>query len=434
MKITFVSNYINHHQIPFCEAMRKALGEEYVFIQTQVMEEERVRLGWQQVTELPYVKYAYEEQELCRRLVLDSDVVIWGGVEDETLLKPRLEAGKPVLRYSERLYKTGQWKAISPRGLWKKYQDHTKYRKAPVYLLCAGAYVASDYQIIGAYPQKMFKWGYFPACKSYDVDKLMAGKIWAQEQTQTTAPDGQAKAAAAEVADGQGRDAAAPDGQAKAATAPDKQGENARTELLWAARFIDWKHPELVVALAEKLAKERRDFHITMIGSGELKDTIEASIQEKQLGEYITLAGTKTPEQVREAMEHAPVFLMTSDRQEGWGAVMNEAMNSGCAVIADRMEGAAPYLIAHGENGFIYKRPAAEVLAELVRPLLDCKARCEQVGRNAYETIAGLWNVHEATERLLCICRDIAAGKEPQILWEQGPCSRAEIIKERSLR
>ncbi len=432
MKITFVSNYINHHQIPFCEAMRKALGEEYTFIQTQVMEEERVKLGWQQATELPYVKYAYEEQEVCRRLVLDSDVVIWGGVEDETMLKPRLEAGKPVLRYSERLYKTGQWKAISPRGLCKKYQDHTKYRKAPVYLLCAGAYVASDFQIIRAYPRKMFKWGYFPACKSYDVNKLMAGKIWAQKQTQTTAADGQAKVATATDTDRYAKAAVATDRQDEVVTAADRQGETARTELLWAARFIDWKHPELVVALAEKLAKERTDFHITMIGSGELKDTIEASIKEKRLEEYITLAGTKTPKQVRAAMERAPVFLMTSDRQEGWGAVMNEAMNSGCAVIANRMEGAAPYLIAHGENGFIYKKPAAEVLAELVRPLLDCEAYCEQVGRNAYETIAGLWNVREATERLLCICRDIAAGKEPQIPWEQGPCSRAEIIKERA--
>lgn len=423
MKIVFVSNYINHHQIPFCEAMRAALGEDYTFIQTEPMEEERVKLGWQQETALPYVRHSYEEPEACKQLVFESDVVIWGGVEDETMLKPRLEAGKPVIRYSERLYKDGQWKAISPRGLRKKYQDHTKYRKAPVYLLCAGAYVASDFHIIRAYPRKMFKWGYFPACKQYDVDSLMAGKLHGQS-IKSSAGETYNRAYAEKVQEEVTK--------RNAATQVGEKQTAGGTEILWAARFIDWKHPELVVELAELLAKEREDFHITMIGGGELKERIEASVQEKHLEKYITLAGTKTPEQVREAMEQAPIFLMTSDRQEGWGAVMNEAMNSGCVVIADRMEGATPYLIDHGRNGFAYRKPAAEILAGLVKPLLDSRSYCEQIGRSAYETIAGLWNAQIATERLLCICEDIGAGREPQILWEQGPCSRAEIIKERS--
>jgi len=399
MKVTFVSNYINHHQIPLCNVLYEHLGENYVFIQTEPMEEERIRLGWNPEEMPAYVKLSYEERESCERLVLESDVVIWGGVEDETMLKPRLAAGKPVLRYCERLYKTGQWKAISPRGLCKKYQDHTKYRKAPVYLLCAGAYVASDFQIIRAYPGKMLRWGYFPAYQSYDVEQLMAGKQHGKRIGDTIKVQG--------------------------------QSEGGRTELLWAARFIDWKHPELVVELAACLAKERQDFHITMIGGGVLQESIETSIKERHLEAFITLAGTKTPKQVRAAMEQASIFLMTSDRQEGWGAVMNEAMNSGCVVIADRMEGATPYLIEQGKNGFAYTKPTAEVLAGLVKPLLEDADYCRELGRQAYETIGELWNARVAAERLLSICNDLAAGQEPRILWEQGPCSKAEIIKER---
>ena len=91
------------------------------------------------------------------------------GVEDESYIAERLAEGKPVVRLSERIYKDGQWKAISPRGLKKKYHDHTKYRKSPVYLLCCGGYVASDFHIVRAYPGKMFKWGYFPEKKLYDL-------------------------------------------------------------------------------------------------------------------------------------------------------------------------------------------------------------------------------------------------------------------------
>lgn len=389
MKVTFVSNYINHHQIPVSNVLYEHLGAEYTFIQTEPMEEERIKLGWNPEEVPEYVKYAYEESELCRQLIIDSDVVIWGGLEEEEMLRPRLQAGKPVIRYSERLYKEAQWKAISPKGLRKKYLDHTRYRKAPVYMLCSGAFVASDFHIVRAYPNKMFKWGYFPECKKYDLDALMAGK---EEMS---------------------------------------AGNGGKTEILWAARFIDWKHPELVVQLAKELKYQGKSFHIAMIGDGELRPKVEEMIAAEELEDVISLTGSQTPVQVRSAMENASVFLMTSDRKEGWGAVMNEAMNSGCAVVADRMEGATLFLMKQGENGFWYKDASAKCLADLVGRLLEDKKLRETIGRNAYKTIADLWNARVAAERLLKMCETVAAGKEPEMLWTQGPCSKAEIIKER---
>lgn len=385
MKITFVSNYINHHQIPFCNALAEAEGVEYTFIQMEKMAEERVQMGWNPDDDiLSYVCPAYEEPERCRQLVWDSDIVIWGGAEDETWLKPRLDAGKPTFRYSERLYRTGQWKAVSPRGLKKKYHDHTKYRKQQVYLLCAGAYVASDFHIIHAYPGKMLKWGYFPEKKQYDVDKLMAAK----------------------------------------------GGE--RTEILWAARFISCKHPELVVKLAERLRQVRKDFHITMIGGGEMETQIHALAEQKNLQDCLSFTGYQTPEEVRAAMEKAEIYVMTSDRQEGWGAVINESMNSGCAVIADQRIGAAPYLIEHGKNGFLYRNGNEKELYDLTVQLLDDGALRRRLGQKAYETINGEWNAETAAKRLLSLCRDLAEGKEPQVLWQSGPCSAAPILKERT--
>ena len=38
-KFIFVSNYLNHHQIPFCNAMYTILQESFAFIQTEKMEE-----------------------------------------------------------------------------------------------------------------------------------------------------------------------------------------------------------------------------------------------------------------------------------------------------------------------------------------------------------------------------------------------------------
>ena len=40
-KIAFVSNYINHHQIPFCDSMYRLLEGAFVFVQTEGMETNR---------------------------------------------------------------------------------------------------------------------------------------------------------------------------------------------------------------------------------------------------------------------------------------------------------------------------------------------------------------------------------------------------------
>ena len=65
MKLTFVSNYINHHQIPMSNALYERLGENYRFIQTEPMEEDRVKMGWAaEVKDIPYLLKYYEEQEV----------------------------------------------------------------------------------------------------------------------------------------------------------------------------------------------------------------------------------------------------------------------------------------------------------------------------------------------------------------------------------
>ena len=57
MKIVFISNYINHHQIPFCEAMAAMPDVDFTFVQSEPMEAERVALGWGvDVGLLPYVR------------------------------------------------------------------------------------------------------------------------------------------------------------------------------------------------------------------------------------------------------------------------------------------------------------------------------------------------------------------------------------------
>lgn len=387
MKITFVSNYINHHQIPLAEALYKKLGNNYCFVQTEPMEEERIAMGWNSKTgHLPYLKKYYEEKEVCQSLIEESHIVVFGGTDDESYIQTRLKSKKPILRYSERLYKEGQWKAISPRGLWKKYWDHTQYRRQGVYLLCAGAYVASDFQIIKAYPHKMIKWGYFPPFYPQYVDKLM------EKKNKSTIP-----------------------------------------RLLWAGRFIDWKHPEEAIYLAEYLKEKKIPFHLVLAGGGELEADLEKMIQDKSLQKEVEMTGFLPPEVIREEMEKADIFLFTSDYKEGWGAVLNEAMNSGCGIVANLAIGSAPFLIQEGTNGLLYENGNRKEFIEKVCSLLENRHFCQNLGKEAYETIATTWNAENAAVTFLNLCQQIRKGDIIEYS-SKGPGSKALPISPRKMK
>ena len=177
MKLVFASNYFNHHQKPLSDALAGTEGIDYTFLEIEEMDPERVSMGWGiDTSDIPYVKKYSDDAEKAKAMIMDADAVIFGGVDDESYIMPRLEAGRLTFRYHERIYKEGQWKFISPKGLVSKYKEHIRYRKKPVFALCVGAYVASDFNLIGAYPGKRYKFGYFPATKEFTWDELYEKK------------------------------------------------------------------------------------------------------------------------------------------------------------------------------------------------------------------------------------------------------------------
>ena len=343
------------------------------------MEEKRKDMGWAvDEDEIPYLVRLYDDPGRARKLILDSDVVLFGWTEGRIsdLEQERLSSGKLSFRVSERIYREGQWKFVSPRGLAAKYREHIRYRNMPVYLLCTGAYVASDFSLIKAYPGKMLKWGYFP-----------------------------------EGSTGTGQ----------------KSCESGKLQLLWVGRLIDLKHPEFAVKVAAKLKAMGLDFALNIVGEGPLKPMLGDMVEELGLSDVVTITGGKRPAEVREYMKNASVFLFTSNYLEGWGVVVNEAMQQGCAVVASSEAGAVPFLIKDGENGLVYDGGSYDEFEKKVLQLLENRDEIEILGRAAADTINTLWNADVAAKELLRFCREYYEGQSPEPS-QQGPMSRAQVI------
>ena len=376
MKIVFVSNYFNHHQRPLCEALLP-LCDSFFFIATTEMREERKKLGYA-FEEPPYVIRAYfgDGADRAKQMLASADVVIRGSAVGE-LSKPVYYRGKTVFYYSERVYKRGCRRWLLPLRAVQFYFKYT-WRQNSM-LLCASGYAAYDFSLTRTFRGKCYRWGYFPETKRYDIKKLIAQKN------------------------------------------PQK--------ILWCGRLIDWKHPELAVETAARLRNADVDFSMDIIGSGAMESELRKQIEDHGLADRVKLLGSMPPQKTREHMERAGILLFTSDRQEGWGAVLNEAMNSGCAVVASSAAGSVPFLLKDGENGFTFSGDASELLVK-TRALLQDPALSARFGKAAYDTVSALWNAKTAAARFLQFAERVSAVKTIPEAYESGPLSQAPILKD----
>lgn len=379
MKLTFVSNYINHHQIPVSTVFYEHLGSDYHFVEMEPMEEERIKQGWDSNTSiLPFVKSYYKEPELCQSLIDESDVIIFGGVEDETCLQTRIAAKKVIIRYSERLYREGQWKFVSPRGLRDKYRKYTSHNKENfMCILCSGAYVASDFSLVHAFPGRRYKWGYFTEFRPMEEPK---------------------------------------------------RKNDGPVEFLWAGRFMKLKGACQAVEMIKNLKDMGLKVHLTLIGDGECNEALHAQVKKLGLESEVTFTGFLTPPEVREYMIQSDIYLFTSNYLEGWGAVLSESMNSKCAVITSHAVGAAPFLIEDGVNGMIYKNGSVKELTKCAKKLVEDENYRRKMGEEAYATIRDYWNPRTAAERVLMLAEEMLRGDREAHFHEKGPLSEARVI------
>lgn len=372
MKITFLSNYYNHHQVALSKSLCNLTDKDFYFITSANVSESRKKLGYQEMNDDFVVAYNDHENH-AQKLINESNLVICGSAPEEWIKIPKKQRGL-IFRYSERPLKNGLelWKY--PYRLLKWHKQNP--RKAPIFMLCASAYTAADYAKFGLFKGKCFKWGYFPECKRYEsVDDLMSKKI--------------------------------------------------KNEILWCGRFLDWKHPDDVLKVAKLLKDDGAQFHINLIGTGEMEIELERMCEKFDLSEYVTFVGSVSSDKVREYMERASIYLFTSDRKEGWGAVLNEAMNSGCAVIASNVAGSTPYLVDNEKNGIVYQFGDIDFLYQSVSKLLNDTDLCYYFGKNAYETIISEWNAEVASERLVTLSERILSGEQKLDIFVSGPCSKA---------
>ena len=369
--------------MPICDELYKKTNGDFYFVETEELSDMRKNGGWNEI-DRPYVVKVWanpHNKTKAMAICEEADVLIAGGgsyvIEYE---KARLMKGKLTLEYAERSLKKGWINLFSPTNIKMQFYYHLFFYNKPFYKLCSSAFTAKDMYLQRAFVGRCYKFGYFPQIQEIsEIDEFL-----------------------------------------------DRKYKQKRFVIVWCARFIRWKHPEIVVQMAKRLVRDGYDFELNMIGSGKLKDEIDSEIMKQHLSNYVHILGSIPNKDVMDEMARSHIFLFTSDRNEGWGVVLNEAMGQGCCPVVSNMVGSAPFLIDNKENGLLFESGNLESLVEKIKYLLDNPIDCKQMAKQAYYNISTLWSPQTAAERLYNFCESYQKGNVVE--YESGPMSIAQLI------
>lgn len=359
IKVVFISNYLTIHQIAICREFYKRNDVSFKFVSSFKPYGDKAK--YNSFENEPFVIRAYSskaEKKTAIDYINDADVIIFGS-GDLSLIKNRK---KLIFFYSEHLSKTKitLLRKIHLRMIYKKYVNS--------YLLCASCYSCRDFNSIGLFLNRCFYYGYFPLLT--DCSK--------------------------------------------------KNRNDTIINILWAGRELPLKRPEYAFYAAEYLYEKRIQYRITIVSSTEriMKDLIIKYSTEPWY-RNIQILMPMDNALLREIMIESDIFILSSDQNEGWGVVVNEAMNAGCCPIVSVHAGCSRSLIQDGYNGYLFDKKN-EFIDKLAQSITDLAFK--SIGQKASETIKETWNAKNAVNNLCDVFKLVLNHQDiPNSLINNGP-------------
>lgn len=381
MKIAIISIYFIHHWEPFCEELYKLLKDDFCFIATSKMTNSLKNNGYPQYIDRKYLINAFESDDnlkKSKKIAYEADVVILGNAPFCYKII-RSKVNKITFEQAERWFKRGYINLLSPRLIKSQLFYYLFLRNKRYYMLNSSAYAYSDLLFMHSFKDKCFKWGYFTKVMNIDIYDLM-----------------------------------------------NKKRNRKVVKFIWCARFLKWKHPELPIFLAAELKEIGiSNIEFNMYGSGPYFDSSLNLIKKLYVSDVVKLHGNVPNSEIVRRMRDSDIFLFTSDRREGWGAVLNEAMSNGCVAISSDSIGATPYLIEHNKNGLIFESNNLKSLLEQTKYLLNNPLEREKMSVSAYETMREVWSPENVAKQFLELVSYLLG--ESNYIPIYGPCSKSEM-------
>ncbi|WP_296176390.1 glycosyltransferase family 4 protein [Psychrobacter sp. UBA2769] len=357
MKILQVNNIVSHHQLPFSKELVSLVGEEnFLFAALGRPDSERLNNGWKKDYNEEWIIHPNDSIESHIRFDKfwhEADVVICG----ERLIskmQERVDDNKICFYMSERWWKppVGMFRLFHPLYL-KMFLEFKQLSKSKYFhYLPIGPFAARDMALMTSMPSRVWAWGYFTAFPIIIPS----------------------------MSESRGSDV---------------------TRILWVGRMIKCKRVDLLIKALAKIKNEGKKFELTLVGNGSEREYLE-KLAKKLLGaSFYEFKEFIPSDEVPFLMAQYDIYVLPSSAYEGWGAVVNEAMSAGCAVIASDKTGAGASLIEHGVNGLLFKSGSEDSLYDCLSQLVNNKKLINDFSVKSRLIIRENWTPAIAAERFV---------------------------------
>lgn len=376
MKLVFFSNYLNHHQVVLADAFYEILGDDYRFVATCPSNPDEMK-GGSNFRDRSYCLWTGDrdvDNVEAVRLAIEAEICVFGACSQSyAVIRAKSNYNALSFEMGERWLKKGWVNLFSPVLLKWLVNYWRYYRKANFHKLCMSAFAARDDERLNSYAGRHYKWGYFTYSNSHEGGHRLFA--------------------------------------------------NQEVSILWCARFLGWKHPELAVQLANCLKRSNIPFHLNMIGTGQELESTKALVNRLDLSDKVSFLGNVSNSEVRKRMSQTDIVIFTSDKNEGWGVVANEAMSEGCVFIGSDEIGSVPFLVKDGVNGLIFRSNSIDSLEGKVMQVMADKESAKRMAAEGKRTLEEVWSAKNAAVSLLRLIDDL--NSEGSSSLEDGPCSKA---------
>lgn len=141
------------------------------------------------------------------------------------------------------------------------------------------------------------------------------------------------------------------------------------------------KNPLIILKALDYLRRNRQEIEMTFIGDGPERQKLERFIADKKL-QGVDILGFKNNSEIPSLLTNYDVLILPSIH-DGWGAVINEAMQAGCFVICSDNCGAKD-LLDNKESGYVFKTNKPQDLAYYIDKSFNEK---EMIRKSRWERI-----------------------------------------------
>ena len=172
--------------------------------------------------------------------------------------------------------------------------------------------------------------------------------------------------------------------------------------LLHVGRLERAKNQHLLI---EAVSMIKRDFSLTIVGSGQLRPGLEESVDRHGLADRVTFAESS---QVDPYFADADIFVLSSD-YEGLPLVILEAMSAGLPVVATDVGGVGE-VVSDGISGYLVNRGDARGLSGKLTRLIDDEDLRREFGQNGQRIYRDQFTEERMCEQTLAVYQTLIGG------------------------